>query len=64
LKQTRDPALTFIGTVAVIASIVLVGGAVWLFSNGEPQGAWVIVIILILGYAAMGAAKAYANRKG
>jgi hypothetical protein len=64
LKHPRDPALRFIGFVAVTASLVMAGGAAWLFTNGEPRGAWTLVVVLVLGYAAMGSAWAYANRKG
>jgi polyferredoxin len=64
LTHPRDAALRVIGFVAIIASIVMAGGAAWLFANGEPRGAWTVVVVLVLGYAAMGSAWAYANRKG
>ncbi len=64
VKHGIDPALRFIGVAAVTASVVMIGGVVWLFLNGEPRGAWTMVVILVLGYAAMIGALTYSKKKG
>ncbi len=59
-----DPALKFILVVAVIASLVMLGGVVWLFANGEERGAWTVLVVLVIGYAAMGFAWIARQRRG
>lgn len=59
----NDPALRFIGTVAVISSIVIAGGAVYLFSRGETSSAALLVGLLVIGYTAMGLARAYRRKQ-
>lgn len=58
-----DPALKFIGIVAVIASIVVAGGAVYLFSRGETSNGTLLVGILLINYTAMGLAWGYRRRR-
>jgi hypothetical protein len=48
-----DPALKFIGAVAVITSIVGAGIAAYLFSRGERSSALLLLLILVVGYTAM-----------
>lgn len=59
----NDPALRFIGIVAVIASIVVAGGAVYLFSRGETSSGALLVGLLVVGYIAMGLARAYRRKQ-
>ena len=59
-----DPALRFIFVATVIASLVMAGGVVWSFANGEVRGAITMVVVLIIGYAAMGLAWVARQRKG
>ena len=58
-----DPALKFIGIVAVIASIVCAGGAAYLFSRGETSNGVLLVSIILINYTAMGLAWGYRRRK-
>ncbi len=60
----NDLALKFILAVAVFASLVMVAIMVWLFANDEPQGATVILIVLVVGYTAMGLAWVVRQRRG
>lgn len=59
-----DPAMRFIVTAAVIASLVMAGAVVWAFANGEVRGATTMVVVLIVGYAGMGLAWVARQRKG
>ena len=59
----NDPALRFIGIVAVIASIVGAGIAAYLFSRGETSSGALLVGILVIAYTAMGLARAYRRKQ-
>ncbi len=60
----NDLALKFILAVTVFASLVMVAIMVWLFANDEPQGATVMLIVLIVGYTVLGLASAMRRRRG
>ncbi|HEV2122689.1 MAG TPA: hypothetical protein VGW38_07940 [Chloroflexota bacterium] len=51
-----DPALKFILAVAIVASLVMVGLAGYFFSRGETSNGLLLVVIVLIGYAAMGLA--------
>jgi uncharacterized membrane protein YqjE len=59
-----DSALKFILAATVMASLVMIGGIAWLFSNDEVQGAMVMLIVLVLGYTAIGLAWVVRQRRG
>ncbi len=60
----NDLALKLILAVTVFASLVMVAIMVWLFANDEPQGATVMLIVLVVGYTAMGLAWVVRQRRG
>ncbi len=59
-----DSALKFILAATVMASLVMIGGIAWLFSNNEVQGATIMLIVLVVGYTAMGLAWVVRQRRG
>jgi hypothetical protein len=45
----------------LLASFVMLSIIVWLFSDGEPEGAWVMLGVLVVGYAALGLSGRHAD---
>ncbi len=54
MQTNLDLAFKWFVTTAVMASLVMLGIVVWLFVDGEPEGAWAMLLVLVIGYATLG----------
>ncbi len=54
MQTNLDLAFKWFVTTAVMASLVMLGIVVWLFVGGEPEGAWAMLLVLVIGYATLG----------
>ncbi len=53
MRRGVNLAFKWFVITAVVASLVMLGMIVWLFSNGESEGAWVMLVALVAGYLAL-----------